>query len=149
MFNKIPKKYSLVLLAGFIVLLYVSLNKAIVPFVMQMMDSELFLEKEDEEPEELGKISNERTGYALTHCKNAMKEDRQVPENAIFNDNEYEAWALGGKAYLIRSHVTMPAAAGGEGPLDRKFACKIKLEGADAGDANSWSISGIDFNEPN
>ncbi|QSA99070.1 hypothetical protein JWZ97_07645 [Methylococcus sp. EFPC2] len=142
-----PRKYSLLLLAGFIVLLYVSLNKVIVPFVMKVMDSELFLEKEDEEePEELGKISNERSGYAFLHCKQAVKEEKSIPENSIFNDKDYEAWALGGKAYLIRGHVTLPA--GGEGPADRKFGCKIKLEGKDAADAASWSILGVDFNEP-
>lgn len=147
MFKKVPRKYSLVLLFGFVLLLYVSLNKVIVPFVMKVMDSELFLEKEDEEePEELGKISNERTGYAFMHCKQAVKEEKGIPENAIFNDKDYEAWALGGKAYLIRSRVTLPA--GGEGPGERKFACKIRLTGGDASDADNWSLLGIDFNEP-
>jgi len=145
-FQKIPKKYSVPLLILFIVLLYVSLNKVIVPFTMKMLDSELFLAKEDEEAEDLGKISNERTGYALLHCKNAMKEDKLVPDAAQFNDSDYEAWALGGKTYLIRSHVTMPA--GEQGQTDRKYACKIRLKGNEMTDVGNWSILGIDFQSP-
>lgn len=144
MFQNIPKKYSVPLLVGFIVLLYVSLNKVIVPFTMKMLDTDLFLANEDEE-EELGKISNERTGYALMRCKDALKEDRQVAENALFNDADYEAWALGGKTYLIRSQVTLPT--GEQGQSERKYACKIRLTGEQAAEANNWSILGIDFQD--
>lgn len=143
--SKLPKKYSVPLLFLFIIGLYVLQNKAITPFVMKVVESDLFFADDDEE-EELGKISNERSSFAFVQCKNAMKEENHVPDSAQFADADYEAWALGGKAYVIRSHVSM--SDGDKGPVDRKYACKIKFSGGDVADANNWSILGVDFNEP-
>jgi hypothetical protein len=138
---KLPKIWSVVLLALFIVFLYVFLQKGITPFVLKVVESDLFFEKEDEK-EELGQIRNERTGFAFTQCKTAMKNDKHVPETAQFADADYEAWALGGKTYLIRSHVNVP---GEKGLADRKYACKIKFAGGDMSDAGNWDMLGIDF----
>lgn len=142
MFKNMPKIYSIPLFILFIVGLYASLNKIIVPFVMDVAKSDLFFEKEDES-EELGKISNERTGFAFDQCKSAMKEANHVPDGSRFADAEYEAWALGGKTYLIRSHVGVSSESG---LVDRKYACKIKFAGGDMGDAGNWSVLGVDFN---
>jgi glutamate formiminotransferase len=142
MFKNMPKKYSIPLFILFIVGLYASLNKVVIPFVLQVSGSDLFFEKEDE-PEELGKISNDRTGFAFDQCKAAMKEANHVPEGTRFADADYEAWALGGKTYLIRSHVNVST----EGSMvDKKYACKIKFSGGDMSDATNWAILGVDFN---
>ena len=145
-FLKLPKPVSIVGLLLFIVLLYVSLQKVITPFVMAVVGSELFFEK-DEEQEELGKISNDRGIQAFAHCKSILVAEKHVPEGAQFMDKDYEAWALGGRTYLIRSHVNV--ATPENGMQDRKYACKIKYLGGDIGDAKSWDALGVDFNEPN
>ena len=148
MFDKLkslPARYSMPLLAVFIVLLYVVTNKVVVPLVMKVMDSELILVPEEEQ-EELGKISNQRTDFALLQCKAAMKDENQIPETAQFDDSIYEAWALGGRTYVIRSQVSVPVE--GQGMTTRKYACKIQFAGGDVGNAENWSILGIDFNEP-
>lgn len=148
MFDKLkslPTKYSLPLLMVFIVLLYVLTNKVVVPLVMKVVESDLFFAP-DEEQEELGKISNQRTDFALLQCKAAMKEENQVPETSQFDDSAYEAWALGGKTYVIRSQVSVPVE--GKGMMGRKYACKIQFAGGEVGDTGNWSILGIDFNEP-
>jgi len=142
MFNNMPKKYSIPLFILFIVGLYLSLNKLIVPFVLKVSGSDAFFEKEDE-PEELGKISNDRTGFAFDQCKAAMKEGNHVPEGALFANGDYEAWALGGKTYLIRSRVSV---TGEGGMVDKKYACKMKFAGGDVADTANWSVLGIDFN---
>ena len=143
--KKLPMRYSMPLLVVFIGFLYFMLNKGVVPFTMKMLDSDIFFNT-DEEKEELGKINNERSNYALAHCKSAMKEDNEIPETAQFDDSAYEAWALGGRTYVIRSHVMVPAESGA--PTDRKFACKIKYDGGDTKDISNWSVLGVDFNEP-
>lgn len=144
--QKLPKKYSVPLLILFIIGLYVLQSKVITPFVMKVVESDLFFAPEDEEEEELGKISNERTGLAFVHCKKAMKEEKHVPETAQFADADYEAWALGGRTYIIRSHVAMTTED--KGPVDSKYACKIKFSGGDVTDSNNWSILGVDFTAP-
>jgi hypothetical protein len=144
-FNKLPKPVSIIGLLLFIVLLYVLLQKVITPFVMTVVGSELFFEK-DVEQEELGKISNARSDQAFVQCKAVMMAEKHVPEGSQFNDKEYEAWALGGRTYLIRSNVTVTVPE--KGPQDRKYACKIKFNGGELNDAKSWDITGVDFNEP-
>jgi hypothetical protein len=136
-------KYSLFFLAIFIVLLYVILNKVVLPFIVSASDSSLFFESTQEE-EQLGKVSNERTTFALMQCKNTMKEDGTLPENAQFPDDKYEAWALGNGLYIIRSSVTV--ADPEKGQIKKLFACKIQYKQGDISDTNSWSIIGIDFN---
>lgn len=142
---KLPKAVSITGLALFIVLLYVILQKGVTPMVMKVVESDFFFE-EEEEPEELGKITNARGEQAFLQCKSVMVSDKHVPENAQFMDQSYEAWALGGRTYLIRSHVNVQVPE--KGAVDRKYACKIKYSGGDMGDAKSWDILGVDFNEP-
>ena len=144
-FAKLPKAWSIILLLLFIVALYFSLQKIIMPGVMAVVQSNFFFET-DEEQEELGKISNARSDQAFTQCKNVMKADKHVPETAQFTGKEYEAWALGGRTYLIRSSVVI--ASPEQSPVERKYACKIKYNGGDLSDGKSWDILGVDFNEP-
>jgi len=94
----------------------------------------------------LGKITNARGEQAFLQCKNVMVADKHVPETAQFIDQNYEAWALGGRTYLIRSHVSVEMPE--KGVVDRKYACKIKYNGGDISEADSWKILGVDFNEP-
>lgn len=136
------RKYSLLLLVLFITGLYVILNKAIVPFVTKVAESELFFEKDAEPDELLGKVQTERTGYGLVHCKAAVRESEDLGDTAVFHDEAYEAWALGNRTYIIRSSVLVTP--GDEKP--RAFACKMKFNGEDASVASNWSVMGIDYN---
>ena len=142
---KLPKIWSVILLVLFIVGLYVLLQKVIMPGVMSVVQSNFFFEK-DEEQEELGKINNQRSDAALGRCKSVMVADKHVPDTAQFVDRDYEAWALGGRTYLIRSMVIV--ASPEKGAIERKYACKIKYNGGNLDDGKSWDILGVDFNEP-
>jgi hypothetical protein len=144
-FPKIPPTYSVILLIAFIAGLYFLQNKGIIPMVMKVVESDLFFIKDDEE-EELGKVDTERTRQAEIHCKNTMKEEKKVPDTAQFNDSDYEAWALGGKTYVIRSHVLVSGENGAA--VDRKYACKIQFNGGDIADIGNWTLLGIDFHAP-
>jgi hypothetical protein len=135
-------KYSILFLILFIILLYAILEKAVIPFVMDVAESELFFENAAEE-EQLGNVRNERTDFALMHCKNSIKEDGMLPENADFLNSKYDAWALGNRTYIVRSGVTVMDPE--KGHVDRKFACKIRLVENDPTDFKNWSILGIDF----
>jgi hypothetical protein len=142
---KLPKVWSIILLILFIVGLYVSLQKIIMPGVMAVIESNFFFENEEEQ-EELGKIANARSDQAFAQCKDVMKADKHVPETAQFSAKEYEAWALGGRTYLIRSMVIITAPE--QSAVERKYACKIRYNGGEMGDGKSWEILGVDFNEP-
>ena len=143
---KLPIYVSIIGLALFLVLLYAIQLKAVTPFVEKMSQSDLFIEK-DEEPEELGKITNDRGINAFAQCKSVMVSEKHVPDTAEFIDKDYEAWALGGRTYLIRSHVNITSPE--KGTEDRKYACKIKYNGGEPTDAKSWDMLGVDFNDAN
>jgi len=136
-------KYSILFLFLFVIFLYALLDKAILPFVMKVVESNVFFEEETEE-EQLGNVKNERTGFALMHCKNSMKEEGMLPDTAEFNNDKYDAWALGNRTYIIRSSVRVAEAE--KGQVEKKFACKIRLVENDPADFKNWSILGIDFN---
>lgn len=138
------RKYSVLLLILFIVGLYLLQNKAIMPFVEKVVQSDMFVEDTGEE-EELGSIRNDRTDFAFAHCKEAFKEKFESVEKAEMNAEQYQAWALGSKSYLVRAPVRVPGEGGTM--VDKAFACKIQFTGTDASDPASWTISGIDFNE--
>jgi hypothetical protein len=140
--NLLRSKYSLPFLVVFIILLYVSLNKLIVPWVMKALDSSVFFEEEKEE-EQLGKIKNPRTDFALIRCKEGIREEGKFPDSAEFI-NTYEAWALGNRTYIIRSAVKL--AEPGKAPVEQPFACQIRLVGDDETDVKNWNILGIDTN---
>ena len=143
-FTKLVRsKYSLVFLVLFIALLYFIQEKAIVPLVMSIVKSDLFFEPEKQEEEQLGKVKSERTGFALMHCKDAVKEEGHLPEGTEFLDDKYEAWALGNRHYIIRARVRVIDPA--QGQLERLYACKIRMTGEDEADPKSWSILGVDF----
>jgi hypothetical protein len=142
----IRSKYSLLLLILFIALLYFVQEKAVVPLVMKIVKSDLFFEPEKQEEEQLGKVKNERTSFALMHCKDAVKEEGQLPDNAEFVDNKYEAWALGNRHYIIRSSVRVIDPA--QGQLEKLYACKIRMTGDNEADPQSWSVLGVDFTPP-
>ncbi|CAL1241164.1 hypothetical protein [Candidatus Methylocalor cossyra] len=144
-----PKKllrsrYSIVFLILFVALLYWLQSKAIMPAVMKIIESDLFVEKETEE-EQLGKIptKTQRTGFALMHCKDALKQGNQLPDNVEFLDDKYEAWALGNRNYIIRSSLRLIDPE--KGQLEKHFACKIRLVADDEADAKSWSVLGVDY----
>ncbi|MFM8444977.1 MAG: hypothetical protein ACKN9W_16770 [Methylococcus sp.] len=146
----VRSKYSILYLILFIGALYMLQEKAIMPLVMSVVKSEVFFEKPVEENEPLGKldVKTERTAYALANCREAVKKDGDLPDNTQFLDENYEAWALGNRQYLIRSTVRLMDSE--KGQIDKLYACTVRMTGEDQANPESWTLLGVDFNpEPN
>ncbi len=142
----VRSKFSILYLILFIGGLYLLQEKAIMPLVMKVVSSELFFEKPIEENEPLGKLDakTERTQFALANCHDAVKKQGDLPDNTEFLDNDYEAWALGNRQYLIRASVRM--ADPEKGQFDKLYACTIRLTGEDQANPENWKLLGLDFN---
>jgi len=146
-FNKLVRsKFSILYLILFIGAIYMLQEKAIMPLVMGVLKSDVFFEKPIEENEPLGRLEQktERTGYALLNCRDAVKNEGDLPENAEFLDENYEAWALGNRQYLIRSRVRLIDPE--KGQLEKLYACTVRMTGEDQAVPESWKILGVDFN---
>jgi hypothetical protein len=141
-------RFSLVFLVIFVAVLYYVLNNGIMPWVMDILKSNAFYEKGAQEEEQLGRIENKtpRIAYALANCKDAVKDEGDLPEAAQFMDDKYEAWALGNRHYIIRSGVRIIDPE--QGQVDKLFACKLRMVADDEANPDSWSILGVEFNEP-
>ena len=142
----VRSKYSLLYLLLFIAVLYALQEKAIMPLVMKVVESELFFEKPIEENEPLGKMTGKtpRTGYALIQCQDAVKQQGDLPDNAEFLDDKFEAWALGNRQYLIRSSIRIIDPE--KGQMEKPYACTVRMTGEDESSPESWTILGLDLN---
>ncbi|MEI6354092.1 MAG: hypothetical protein WCO47_05145 [Methylococcus sp.] len=146
-FNKMVRsKFSILYLIIFIGGLYMMQEKAIMPMVLKVVNSEAFFEKPVDENEPLGKLDGhtERTAFALANCRDAVKKEGDLDENATFMDDNYDTWALGNRQYLIRSSVRVNAKD--KGPEDKLYACTVRMVGEDQSKPESWNILGVDFN---
>jgi hypothetical protein len=84
----------------------------------------------------------------VLNCRDAVKKEGDLDDNAEFLDGNYETWALGNRQYLIRSRVRLVDPE--KGQLEKLYACTVRMTGEDQADPASWSILGVDFNpEPN
>jgi len=144
--NMVRSKYSVVFLVLFIGGLYLIQEKAIMPLVMSVVKSELFFEKPIEENEPLGKMDQKtsRTGFALGQCHTATLKEGQLPADTQFVDDNYEAWALGNRQYLIRTSVRVADAQ--QGQAEKLVACTVRMTGEDESKPESWATLAVDLN---
>ena len=139
-------KFSVLYLILFIGGLYLLQEKLIMPVVMKVVKSEVFFEAPVEENEPLGKLDAKtaRTDFALAHCRGAVKKEGDLDDKAEFLDDKYEAWALGNRQYLIRSSVRLVDPE--KGPIEKLYACTVRMTGEDQANPESWTTLGVDFN---
>jgi hypothetical protein len=135
---------SLALLVAFIVVLYLSLNKAVVPFIEEVAQSSLYM-KETEDDDPLGEVRNTRTDVAQLHCENQLREDRGAAAVPSGTDTAYKAWSIGDFTYVIKASVELPGENGT--PARYHYACKIHWNAKEMNDAGNWSVYGMDVNE--
>lgn len=141
---KLNKWLSLSLLVLFIIALYAFNDTAVVPFVLDVANSSLYL-KETEDDDPLGEVRNARTDVALLHCENEVREGRGAAVVPSAAEREYKAWSLGDLTYIINASVDLPGENGV--PARYRYACKIHWNGKDMNNAGNWSVYGTDVNE--
>jgi hypothetical protein len=135
---------SLGLLILFIIALYAFNDKAVVPFILDVANSTLYL-KETEDDDPLGEVRNARTDVALLRCENEVREGRGAAAVLSAAEREYKAWSLGDLTYIINASVDLPGENGA--PARYRYACKIHWNGKEMNDAGNWSVYGTDVNE--
>jgi hypothetical protein len=141
---KLNRWVSLGLLVVFIVALYLSLNKAIVPFMEEVAQSTLYM-KETQDDDPLGEIRNARTDLGQLHCENELREDQDAAVVNASSDPSYKAWSVGDFTYVIKASVELQGENGA--PVQFRYACKIHWNGKEMNDPDNWSIYGLDVNK--
>jgi|APFre7841882724_1041349.scaffolds.fasta_scaffold152886_2 hypothetical protein len=131
-------KFSALLLILFIVGLYFFQNKAVLPFVEGVVESDLF---EADTSELAGK---DRSRIALTQCNEFVKDDLGSDLPLQFGE-ESKTWELAAGRYLVSSSVTEHDEAGKQ--IRRNFACNVQFTGGDDMDRSNWSLQGLEMRE--
>lgn len=134
------KKLKFLLLLVFIGVLYVVTLKGVLPFVLKVADSELFLKQTEDDP--VGELHNNRTYTGLLHCENQLRNDHDLTKvTSPSAGDDYKAWGLGDHIYLIKAALDVPEP---DKSLKRtRVACKIKYQEGEEANPDSWSILGV------
>lgn len=136
--KKIYKIMLLVLLVG---VFYLITMKVAMPFVLSVVDSDLFFKQTEDDP--VGELHNNRTYSGLLHCENKLRADNGLGDvtRSSAAESEYKAWGLGDHTYVIKAVLDVP---GPDKSLARaSVGCKIKYQGGEEADPANWSIIGV------
>ncbi|MEN8260089.1 MAG: hypothetical protein ABFS02_05790 [Pseudomonadota bacterium] len=134
------RKLSIPLFILFIIALYVSLNKVVIPFVIDIASSDLFLEESDDLGDMLP-ISNDKTKMAFLHCNNEIRKEFDDSVTLQFADNPENVWNTGNATFLVNAYVGIINPK--EGTSRKKYVCSIRYEGGDDTDFENWSLYGL------
>lgn len=133
---------SFLLLLVFVAGLYVFQNKAVTPFVLEMVNSALLVEETDD-VRQPGTVDNEKTRLALAHCDTYLQEQYDIDDSTQISNTEHNTWALGDYSYVVRSRFDLLSPS--EVQKDKKYICKIKHFGGDDTNYDNWTVSGFNY----
>lgn len=132
-------KASGLLLILFIVGLYFVQNKAVMPFVEGIVQSDAF------EADTSALEGKDRTRIAFTQCNDFLQED-VGPDSALqFAGEDYKSWELASGRYLISSYVLQQDASGKQ--VRKNYACNVQFSGGDDTDHANWKLLGMDLQD--
>jgi hypothetical protein len=138
------KKYSFLILAAGLVILSVTQSKLIMPYVYDVIKSDLFLVQSKDEASRFA-ISTQMTEVAYQQCNTYIKSGLKADESMSFPEKPLNAWSLGNYDYVISAEVGVTT--GTSGTVTKQYACRISYDDKDDEkgvlDFNNWSVSGV------
>jgi len=139
------KKYRILLLLVGLLLLSLSQQGFIMPFVYDVIKSDLFLVKTEDKGSDLA-ISTALSDIAFKHCNAHIKSKVASDDVTIsFPEKPLKAWDIGNYQYLISAEVT--TTSNGSGSVTKKYACRITYNKGDseedAMNIDNWTIVGM------
>jgi hypothetical protein len=139
--NQKPRinKFSGVLLIAFIVGLYFFQNKAVMPFVEGVVESDAFDSTTSEVTEK------DRSALALTHCVEFVRDNLGLDHILQFGNDDSKAWEVASGRYLVSSYVLEQDEAGKQ--VRKNFACNVQYTGGDEMDQGNWTLQGLDIRD--
>lgn len=137
------KKNILLLIIGIVTLLVLQ-TKVLMPFVHDIVASDLFLEDSGSEKNRIS-TNTEMTDRAFEQCNIYIANETFPEHNITFAKKPIGAFALGNYGYIINAELEILPA--NDAAYTQKYACKIKYLNKDdssgISDPDNWSISGV------
>ena len=139
------KKYiSFILFTIFVIGLYIFQNKAVTPFLMEVIQSPLFIKKVDDVAQS-GAVSSDKTALALMQCTTYLRNQYDIEKSVEITHKNHTAWALGDYTYLINS--TFDLLSPSSVKSNQKFVCKIKYFEGDDTQYSNWNVLDFTYNK--
>ena len=129
------------ILAAFVGLILIT-HKVILPLVMDVVKSDLFLTDSDDLSDPYV-ISTPMTDLAHLNCNQYISEELGPDVQIEFSDKPINAWNIGDNRYVINSEIEYIDE--NEQTTIQKYACRIHYTDDDGGPATyeNWSVYGI------
>lgn len=136
------KKFFLIVIA--LIALLVFQIKVVLPFVMDIVASDLFLEDTGDEPNSIS-TNTIMTDAAFNQCNFYIANELFPEDSLTFSEKPLNAFGLGGFQYIVNSDLEIMH--NNAAPSNRRYVCRIKYLNSDdttgLSDIANWSIDGI------
>lgn len=139
------KKHAfLILCAGLAVLIFTQ-QKIIMPLVLDVVKSDLFLVENKDHASELP-VTSSLTNLAFIHCNHYIKSELGPDVTISFPEKPLNVWTLGNYHYVVNAEINITSNS--SNTSIKKYACRIDYNNGDneegSLDFDNWSIEGID-----
>jgi hypothetical protein len=137
------KKYRILLLIVGLLTLSLSQQKLFMPYVYDVIKSDLFLVDSKDKGSDLP-VSTPLSNIAFMHCNNYLKSKAEPDVTINFAEKPLKAWDIGNYQYVINAEVSITNNAG---TSTKKYTCRITYNKGDneedALNIDNWSIIGV------
>lgn len=137
------KKYPVLILIVGLIALILFQQKAVMPVVWRVIQSDLFLIKSNDIAD-MAPISTPLTGLAYAHCNTYIKSKLSPDTSISFPEKPLNAWSIGNYQYVINAEVDITTPAN---TSTKKYVCRINYKNGDTEEGSvdfaNWSIEGL------
>ncbi len=138
------KKYKFALFIVCLIALITFQAKVIMPWVLDVVASDLFLN--DAPTEEEKSESGQMLSYAFDQCNLYISSEVDSDVSVSYSTGALNSWDIGGHEYVINANIDLMPENGS--PLTARYVCRIKFTGDDSDqmeftNVDNWSVSGI------
>jgi hypothetical protein len=139
------KKFSFLFLCVGLAVLIFTQQKIIMPLVLDVVESDLFLVENKDQASQLP-VSTPLTDLAFMHCNNYIKSELGPDVSITFPKKPLNVWTLGNFHYVVSAELSIITES--SNTSTRKYACRIDYNNGEneegALDFDNWSIEGVD-----
>jgi hypothetical protein len=137
------KKYRILILIVGLLFLSLSQQKFIMPFIYDIIKSDLFLVDSKDKGSD-APVSTPLSNIAFMHCNNYLKSKAEPDVSMSFPEKPLKAWDIGNYQYIINAEVNITDKSG---TSTKKYTCRITYNNGDneedALNIDNWSIIGV------
>ena len=136
-------KFKFLFFVAALVALIAFQSKVVMPFVYDIVASDLFLEESGDEANRVSSIT-QMTDIAFSQCNNHIVNEILPDHTTTFPKSPLNAFSLGNFRYVINADIDIQSADAAS--FTRRYVCRIHYNNDDNNEASNpdnWTIEGF------